>query len=58
MFIGREKELGIIENRIKSDRFEFGILYGRRRIGICNNWVGSLQGIMMSLSSLRAMKMF
>lgn len=33
MFIGREKELNIIENRIKSDKFEFGILYGRRRIG-------------------------
>jgi AAA+ ATPase superfamily predicted ATPase len=33
MFIGREKELSIIENRINSNRFEFGILYGRRRIG-------------------------
>lgn len=33
MFIGREKELKIIENRISSNRFEFGILYGRRRIG-------------------------
>jgi uncharacterized protein len=33
MFVGREKELSIIENRINSNRFEFGILYGRRRIG-------------------------
>ena len=33
MFIGREKELSIIESRINSNRFEFGILYGRRRIG-------------------------
>ena len=33
MFIGREKELSLIEKRIASTRFEFGIIYGRRRIG-------------------------
>jgi len=33
MFIGRESELKIIQSKIDSDRFEFGILYGRRRIG-------------------------
>ena len=33
MFIGREKELNIIQNKIKSNIFEFGIVYGRRRIG-------------------------
>ncbi len=33
MFIGREKELGILKNKIKSNNFEFGIIYGRRRIG-------------------------
>ena len=33
MFIGREKELMLIEQKVKSSRFEFGILYGRRRIG-------------------------
>lgn len=33
MFIGRENELRILENKIKSNHFEFGIIYGRRRIG-------------------------
>ena len=33
MFVGREKELQIIEKKISSDNFEFGIIYGRRRIG-------------------------
>jgi AAA+ ATPase superfamily predicted ATPase len=33
MFIGRKKEIKMIENRIQSKDFEFGILYGRRRIG-------------------------
>ena len=33
MFVGREKEIQIIENKIISDKFEFGILYGRRRVG-------------------------
>ena len=33
MFIGRKKEIETIEKRIQSEEFEFGILYGRRRIG-------------------------
>lgn len=33
MFIGRKKELQMIERKIDSTRFEFGIIYGRRRIG-------------------------
>jgi hypothetical protein len=33
MFIGREKELQILEKRIVSKGFEFGMVYGRRRIG-------------------------
>lgn len=33
MFLAREKELEIIEKRIQSKNFEFGIVYGRRRIG-------------------------
>lgn len=33
MFIGREKELHILEKRINTSHFEFGIVYGRRRIG-------------------------
>ena len=33
MFIGREKELETLERKIESNQFEFGIVYGRRRIG-------------------------
>ena len=33
MFYGREEELKILENRFNSDRFEFGFVYGQRRIG-------------------------
>lgn len=33
MFIGREKELKTLETKIESSKFEFGIIYGRRRIG-------------------------
>lgn len=33
MFIGREKELTALEKIYASDRFEFLVLYGRRRIG-------------------------
>jgi hypothetical protein len=33
MFIGREKELKVLENQYRSGKFEFTVLYGRRRIG-------------------------
>jgi uncharacterized protein len=33
MFIGREKELRVLDSKIATNRFEFGIIYGRRRIG-------------------------
>lgn len=33
MFIGREKELKQLENLYDSDRFEFAVIYGRRRVG-------------------------
>ncbi len=33
MFIGREKELNTLNQKINSNKFEFGIVYGRRRIG-------------------------
>lgn len=32
-FYGRKKELKLLENIYQSDRFEFGYLYGQRRIG-------------------------
>ena len=33
MFVGRKKELDALNSRYKSNRKEFGVLYGRRRIG-------------------------
>ncbi|MBR1409113.1 MAG: ATP-binding protein [Clostridia bacterium] len=33
MFVGRESELAELERRLASGRFEFGVVYGTRRIG-------------------------
>ena len=33
MFFGRKKELAVLEKRYNSDKFEFGFVYGQRRIG-------------------------
>lgn len=33
MFIGRDKELGALNKLYKSDKFEFVVIYGRRRVG-------------------------
>jgi len=33
MFIGRERELQVLEKLYKSNRFEYLVMYGRRRIG-------------------------
>lgn len=33
MFIGRENELNALERLYRSDKFEFAIIYGRRRVG-------------------------
>lgn len=33
MFIGREKELRRLEMMYDSNKFEFAIVYGRRRVG-------------------------
>lgn len=33
MFIGREKELTLLNDLYKSEKFEFLVLYGRRRVG-------------------------
>lgn len=33
MFIGRERELTALENQYKSGKFEFTVIYGRRRVG-------------------------
>ena len=33
MFIGRKKELASLEKMYRSGRFEFCVIYGRRRVG-------------------------
>ena len=33
MFIGREKELNALEKLYQSGKFEFVVIYGRRRVG-------------------------
>ena len=33
MFVGREEELGLLQELYDSDHFEFLVLYGRRRVG-------------------------
>lgn len=33
MFIGREKELKSLESLYNSEKFEFAVIYGRRRVG-------------------------
>ena len=33
MFIGREKELRSLNSLYASDKFEFAVIYGRRRVG-------------------------
>lgn len=33
MFIGRENELNTLNKLYSSDKFEFAVIYGRRRVG-------------------------
>ena len=48
MFIGREKELSDLETLYASDKFEFAVIYGRRRVGktaIINEFVADKPAI-------------
>lgn len=33
MFVGRERELASLNKLYESDKFEFAVIYGRRRVG-------------------------
>ena len=33
MFLGREKEIKQLDRLYASDKFEFAVIYGRRRVG-------------------------
>lgn len=48
MFIGRERELNALEKLYASDKFEFAVIYGRRRVGktaLINRFVGDKKAI-------------
>lgn len=48
MFIGREKELKALDNLYASDKFEFAVIYGRRRVGktaLINEFIGDKKSI-------------
>lgn len=48
MFIGRDKELNALDKLYKSDRFEFVVIYGRRRVGktaLINQFIGDKKSI-------------
>ena len=48
MFIGRDKELNALDKLYKSDKFEFVVIYGRRRVGktaLINQFMGDKKSI-------------
>ncbi len=48
MFIGRERELNALENLYASDKFEFAVIYGRRRVGktaLINQFIGNKKAV-------------
>lgn len=48
MFIGRERELNTLDNLYKSNKFEFAVIYGRRRVGktaLINKFIGDKKAI-------------
>ncbi len=48
MFIGRERELDALNKLYKSNKFEFAVIYGRRRVGktaLINKFIGNKKAI-------------
>lgn len=48
MFIGRERELKALNNLYLSNKFEFAVIYGRRRVGktaLINKFIGNKKAI-------------
>ena len=48
MFIGRDKELHALDKLYKSEKFEFVVIYGRRRVGktaLINQFIGDKKSI-------------
>lgn len=55
MFIGRDKELNALDKLYSSEKFEFVVIYGRRRVGktaLINQFIGDKKSIyFMSVES-------
>lgn len=48
MFIGRERELNALEKLYSSNKFEFAVIYGRRRVGktaLINRFLGAKKAV-------------
>ena len=48
MFIGRERELETLDSLYKSNKFEFAVIYGRRRVGktaLINQFIGNKRAV-------------
>lgn len=48
MFIGRKRELGALDKLYKSNKFEFAVIYGRRRVGktaLINEFIGDKKSV-------------
>ncbi len=48
MFIGREREINTLDGLYKSNKFEFAVIYGRRRVGktaLINQFIGNKRAI-------------
>lgn len=59
MFIGREKELSDLNKRYRSGRFEFAVIYGRRRVGkttLINEFVKDKECIIYSATETNSRK--
>ena len=48
MFIGREREVAALDRLYESNKFEFAVIYGRRRVGktaLINHFIDNKEAI-------------
>ena len=64
MFIGRERELSALDGLYRSNKFEFAVIYGRRRVGktaLINKFIddkNAIYFILMIFSELLTTQMY